>query len=174
MKRIFALLLCFLMIFAVVSCSKDENEEENGGDKGITTSQKSSVSFYVNYKSVKIELGADAKAVISALGTAKSSLSMGNCGGLGTLTKYVYDSLEIYVLASGSTETVDQITLLDDAVQTPEKVSVGSAKDAVISACGNGYSKMTDTSITYTSGSKNLKFTLRDGTVTGIDYLTVS
>ena len=175
MKKFLALLLCILMAFTVVACDKKDkdNDDDKGGNKS-TSSQKSAVSFYVNYNSVKIELGAEAKAVLSALGTAKSSEAVGNCGGQGTLTKYVYDSIELYVLTSNGKDTVDQITLLDDAVQTAENLRIGSTKDDVVLMCGKGYSKITDTNIIYTSGTKNIKFTLRDDAVVGIDYLTLS
>ena len=169
MKRFFALLLTLIMVFCVASCDKG-GDKDNGGNNNDGTKPKAAVSFYVNHGSVKIELGGDAKAVITALGTPKSTSPMGNCGGQGTLTKYTYASIEIYVLASGDKETIDQITLLDDSIKTPENITIGSTKDEVIGACGNAYSKMSDTGITYTSGDKNFMIQLRDGAVVGIDY----
>lgn len=167
MKKILALLLCLIMAFLVVACDgNDSTQNDNEGNKN----KESSVSFAVNYKSVKIELGADAGAVLSALGEAKSSSPMGNCGGLGTLTKYTYDSVEIYVLESDGKASIDQITLMDDAINTSEGVGIGSSLDEVLKACGDGHSKKTDTNITYTSGTKNLVFQFRDGSVVGIDY----
>lgn len=170
MKRFFALLLCLLMVFCVAACDKDGGNKDNGSNDNDGTKPKAAVSFYVEHNSVKIELGGDAKAVITALGTPKSTSPMGNCGGQGTLTKYTYASIEIYVLTSGAKETVDQITLLDDSTKTPENITIGSTKDEVIKACGNAYSKVSDTGITYTSGDKNLMIQLRDGVVVGIDY----
>ena len=157
------------MIFCVAACDEKGNNGDGTKDKG-TTKPKAAVSFYVNYNSTKIELGGDAKAVITALGTPKSTSPMGNCGGQGTLTKYTYASIEIYVLTSGDKETVDQITLLDDSIKTPENITIGATKDEVIKACGSAYSKISDTGITYTSGNKNLMIQLRDGAVVGIDY----
>ncbi len=170
MKRFFALLLCLLVAFCVAACNKDKGDTDKDSDNDDGgASSKSSVSFYVNCNSVKVELGGDAKAVISALGTPKSTSPMGNCGGQGTLTKYSYASIEVYVLTVGDKETVDQITLLDDSIKTPENITIGSTKDDVIKACGNA-TKLSDTNITYTSGNKNLMIQLRDGAVVGIDY----
>ena len=157
------------MIFCVAACDEKGNNGDGTKDNG-STKPKAAVSFYVNYNSTKIELGDDAKAVITALGTPKSTSPMGNCGGQGTLTKYTYASIEIYVLTSGDKETVDQITLLDDSIKTPENITIGATKDEVIKACGSAYSKISDTGITYTSGNKNLMIQLRDGAVVGIDY----
>ena len=167
MKKIFALLLCALMIFAVVACdSNDEYTDDNGGDKV----DASKASFYVTVGSVKVELGADADAVISALGTPKSSEPQGTCGGQGTLTKYVYTSVEIYVLSSGSSNTIDQISLLDDTVATPEGIKMGSTESDVKSKLGTP-TKTSSASYTYTTGSKNLTLNFRDGSGVGVDYM---
>ena len=169
MKKFLALLLCMIMAFCVVACDKDDDKESsNDGDKGNSDKQQT-VSFYVEYGSTKIEIGADAATVISALGEPTSKQEMGSCGDQGTLTKYKYSSIEIYVLSNGSKQTVDQITLIDDGVKTPEGVKIGSSKDDVTKACGKA-TKQTDTNITYSSGNKNLVFQIRDGSVVGIDY----
>jgi len=175
MKKIIALILCLLLcIFCFAACEEKKDNGEADNDKGGESSA-ATVDFSVTYNSVKIELGADAKSVISALGAAKSTSPMGNCGGQGTLTKYVYQSVEIYVLTnSAGAETVDQITLLDDTLKTAKGISIGSSQDDVTKAYGNNYTKASETGMTYSSGSKNLKFTLRDGNVVGVDYMVVS
>ena len=170
MKRITALLLSLVLALGFVACGGD-----NGGNEQNDDQNKSNVNFYINYNSsTKIELGADATALIDQLGAPVSQSEMGACGDLGTVTKYVYDTIELFVLKSGDKATVDQITLKSDLVKTPEGVTVGSSKDDVISAYGNGYAKCDDNEIRYTSGNKNLKFTLRDGSVVGINYLVLS
>ena len=166
MKRFFALLLCVLMAFCLVACEGDEGNVDNEGN----SKNPASIDFYISYNGTKIELGADAKPVITALGEPVSKTEAGNCGGQGSLTKYVYASLELYVLTSSDGEVIDQITLLDDSSATAEGVTIGSTKDEVVEACGKSYTKLSDTGITYTSGSKNLIFKLRDGSVVGIDY----
>lgn len=171
MKKILALLLCILMAFCVVACDKDGDKNSADDGKKESADNQQTVSFYVEYGSTKIELGADAATVISSLGEPVSKQEAGNCAGQGTLTKYKYSSIEIYVLTSGSKQTVDQITILDDGVKTPEGIKIGSSADDVTKSCGKA-SKQTDTNLTYTSGSKNLVVQLRDGAVVGIDYRT--
>jgi hypothetical protein len=166
MKKFFALLLAALMIFSLVACNGDSTDTDNEGN----LKNPSTIDFYVNHNGVKIELGADAQPVIAVLGEPASKSEAGNCGGQGTLTKYVYASFELYVLTSTGGEVIDQITLLDDASTTAEGISIGATKDEVIAACGKSYAKNSDTGITYTSGNKNLIFKLRDGAVVGIDY----
>lgn len=170
MKRIIALLLCLLMAFSFAACDNDKgddgkkNDDTNGGTQ-------SKVSFSVVYKGtseIKITLGADAKPILEALPEAKSKSSAGSCGAQGTVYKYVYDNFELFVLENESSSTVDEITLKNDLIKTAEGVGIGSSKDDVIKACGNGYAKCDDTVIRYTSGSKNLQFSIKDGVVTGV------
>ena len=176
MKKILAIFLCLLMMLTFVACDsgKDNNKKSEGGDSGsaVTTkaSESASVKYYVNVGSVKVELGGDADAVITALGTPKATAEVGNCGGQGTLTKYSYASVEIYVLTSGTSKTIDQITLLDDTVSTAEGIKIGSAQADVKTKCKTP-TKSSESSYTYTSGNKNLKFNFRDGAVVGIDYM---
>ena len=175
MKRIFALLISLVLTLGLVACGgdggadKDKDKDKDGG-----ADKQSTVSFYVNYNgNVKIELLADAKAVLDKLGEPISTSEMGACGDQGTVTKYVFDSIELFVLKNGDKATVDQITLKSDLVKTPEGVTIGSSRDDVIKAFGEGYAKATDTEIRYTSGNKNLKLQLRDGSVVAIDYMVL-
>ena len=173
MKKILAIFLCLLMLLTLLACdSGDDNKDKSDDGAAKTTAAESSakVKYYVEAGGVKIELGADADAVITALGTPKATAEVGNCGGQGTLTKYTYASMEVYVLTSGSSKTIDQITLLDDTISTPEGIKIGSTKHDVNTTCKNP-TKSTESSYTYTSGNKNLKFNFRDGAVVGIDYM---
>ncbi|MBO5683258.1 MAG: hypothetical protein J6S10_04675 [Clostridia bacterium] len=168
MKKILAILLCALMLFALAACKTDDGYKDD--DKDPSGNKGSKVSFFVNVDNVKVELGASADAVIEALGTPKSSSPVGSCGGQGTLTKYVYASLEVHVLATDKTSTIDKIVLLDDTVSTPEGIRMGSTESDVKSKLGTPTSKAAS-SYTYVSGNKNLIVTFRDGAVVGIDYM---
>lgn len=170
MKKFLALLLCLVMAFAFVACD-DKKKEEPDDDKGGSSGEKSSINYYVEYKGTKISLGADADTVLKALGTPVSSDDLGDCGGIGTQTKYTYsDSVVLYVVDRGSKKVIDGVTLGSDVILSPEKVGVGSTKDEVVKACGKGYSNLTDTQITYLSGHKSVIFSLRDGAVTKLEY----
>ena len=173
MKKILAIFLCLLMMLTLAACNSAKDNGKGDDDSKATTTKatdSTSVKYYIEFTGVKIELGADAEAALAALGTPKATAEVGNCGGQGTLTKYTYASLELYVLTSGNSSTIDQITLLDDSIATPEGIRIGTAQADVKTKCKNP-TKSSDASYTYTSGNKNLKFNFRDGAVVGIDYM---
>lgn len=170
MKKILALILSLFMILVAFSaCNEGDGETDKGKNDGGKNEGKE-IAFYVNYKSAKIELSADASAVLNSLGTPKSSEPQVDCSGKGSLTKYVYESVTVYVLDDGKTKTVDHITILDDSVKTPEGVTIGSERSAVNSAYGE---KSGETSVTYSSGKKHLIIGFRDGSVSSIDYRVI-
>ena len=105
MKKILAIFLCLLMLFCFAACDSDSGGKGNSGGGGggndaakTTEATSAAVKFYVNVGTVRIELGADADSILAALGTPKSSEDKGNCGGQGTLTKYVYASMDIVTI----------------------------------------------------------------------------
>lgn len=170
MNKFLALLLCVAMLFAFVACN-DKDTDEPDDDEGGSSGEKSSVNYYIEYKGTKISLDEDAASVLEALGTPLSSEDLGDCGGIGTQTKYTYSySLVLYVVDRESKKVIDGISVASDLIVSPEKVGVGSTKDEVLKACGKGYSKLSDTQISYSSGHKSVIFSLRDGAVVKLEY----
>ena len=172
MKKWIALALCLVTLIFAVSCQKQETPDDDGeNDKPKTTTKapETSVSFGVTYNGVKVDLGADAATVLASLGDPSSEESVGSCGGQGTLTKYLYPSVEIIVLTdSAGKTTVDSISLRDDGATTRNGVGVGSTKQEILDACGKGYKAANDNGITYESGKYLLEFTLKDGVAVGV------
>lgn len=163
MKRIVALLLTFIMIcFTLAACGEDDNNGDNANGTANV--------FFVEYKNTKIELGAKAESVISALGAPSSKKEIGDCGGLGAQIKYTYPSIVIYTLKTADGETVDQVELLDDLVTSSKGVYIGNTKDDVIKSYGEP-NNSSDTSLQYINGNKYLKFGLENGKVVSISLL---
>ena len=164
--RIFALVLavlCTALLFTACN-SKSENKDADG------TKQ---IEYYINYKGTKIELDKKADSVLSALGTPKSTASLGDCGGFGAQTKYVYDDIVVYTLKNDSGETIDQIAFSNDIAETPKGICIGDSSENVISAYGEPTTK-NDNKIEYESGSLILKFGLSDGEVKSIDFIRIT
>ena len=160
--KICALVMAVLMLsLCFFACKKEDNEED--ADK----------SFYVTYKSVKLELGKDANAAVNKLGDALSVSELGNCGGLGSQKKYTYASLALFVLEDNNGGCIiDGIELYDDSVTTPEGVYIGmSAEEAKEKLDG---AKQSGNALTVVDGKYYLKVKLDGGKVSEIHFGTDS
>lgn len=155
-------LICVVSVFASCNAETTENKDSTG-----------SVEYYINYKGTKIELDKKADAVLSALGEPKSTASLGDCGGFGLQTRYTYDNFVLYTVKNDSGETIDQISLSSDMVETPKGICVGDTSDDVIKAYGEPTVK-NDTKIEYESGALILKFGLEAGEVKSINFIRIT
>ena len=168
--RIAILLLCLLMLIPLASCDKKEetqNEEKDGGEVAA-------IAFSITANGTKIELGKDATPILTALGAPQAESSVGSCGGKeGTWTRYTYAGFYLLVLENGNSKTVDQIELKDDSIMTPKGVGIGSTKDAVLKAYGNGYDKSqsSDTALVYRQGTKQLEFYFDNGVASAVNFV---
>jgi hypothetical protein len=175
-KIIISLLLVTLCVILCVACDNKTNapaaDNDGGGKKTDNVESKS--GFYVEYKGVKITMGAKADNIIEALGEPQSRSEIGDCGGLGAQVRYTYPSVEVYVLESKTDgNIIDEITFRDDTVSTPEGVSIGMSVSDAKKALGEPSSE-TDDAILYTSGKYVLKVTVENEVVSKISYKTVS
>ena len=159
--KICALVMAVLMLALCLFACKEETGDDN------------TKSFYVTYKSVKLELGKDANAVVNKLGDALSVSELGNCGGLGSQKKYTYSSIALFVLEDNSGKCIiDGIELYDDSVTTPEGVYIGmSADDAKAKLSG---AKESGNALTVVDGQYYLKVKLESGKVSSIYFGTDS
>ena len=167
-KRIACVLIALLMLTALVSCNGD-NDTENGHD--ADSPKNDGVSYYVEYRNVKIKMGAEADSIIEALGEYQDRREIGDCGGLGAQVKYSYPSLDVYVLESkDGGSVIDEISFRDDTVTTPEGVYIGMTADKAKSKSGEPTAE-TDKKLEYEGTKYVLVITLKDGAVSKIDYL---
>lgn len=175
LKKILCAALALLCITAFAGCKEqDGSGGDDGTQKGTKQNSESGIVYGFEYNGVKLTLGASADKIISALGEYRDKKEIGDCGGLGAQVKYSYASFDVYVLESKSDgNVIDQITFRDDLVETSEGACIGMSIDEIKLKTGTPTGS-SDTSLEYLSGSKLLKFTVADGKITGIDYMTVS
>ena len=149
MKRILALVLALLLIFALAACSdsSDEGKDENEGN---------AKNYYVTYNGQKIEIGADAKALIPTLGEYTSEDGEA-CGTDEKDVIYTLSGISIETHVSGDKETVRQVKFLDDSNKTPEGITIGSSRDDVVKAYGNGYTENASGALRYEGESTALE-----------------
>lgn len=170
-KRVAALLLALLLTVTVMACS-EKAEENPAADEKETTKQ--SDGFYVTYGGAKIALGANASTILNKIGDANSAQEVFDCGAGNSRMYYRYASLDLYTMkSSDGKETVDQIEILDDLVETDKGICIGSVESAVREAYGEPTSE-NGGELTYADGDQRLIIELRDGKVSAIGLLRVT
>ena len=173
-KRILCVILASFFVLTLFACNDAENETVETREKTEKKESTDTVVYYFEYNGVKVELGAAADSIISALGEYKDKKEIGDCGGLGAQVKYSYPSFDVYVLESKTDGSIiDQVTFRDDIVETPEGVCIGMSASDVKAKLGEPTSA-TDGALEYISGNKLLRIAITDGVASGIDYMTVT
>lgn len=155
MRRLLLLSLAIMIAgIILVSCS-------NGGK----------VDKYI-FKSGSVEIvpGEDSSAVLSALGKENSydEVDIG-CGNNEVGKVYSYSGFKIQTYPDNSKDYVDTVTITNDSVSTPEGITIGSSREDVIKAYGDGYTEKSN-GIVYIKDKTMLSFVIRDGAVTSVVY----
>ena len=153
-------LVCAIMLASALVACNDGGEENEGG---------ASNPFFVNYKDTKIELDKKAEGVLEKLGEPKYSDNLGDCGGIGVQMKYTYDDITVNTLKEKDGEVIHKIGFLNDLVSTPKGISIGSSEDDVRAAYGTPSSEENG-KLTYKSGDLELEFTVKNGSVSAVNY----
>lgn len=155
--RILALLLAALTLtLCFVSCG--------GGNKN------SDSYVFKAPNGTQVAIGARHDDVIPKLGDYNSVNITDACGGFSGKDRiYYYNGFRVHTTPSAKGDIVNKIELTDDSVSIPGGLTIGSTKDAVVKAMGNGTA--VGDNLSYEKGDMKLVFIFRDGTVTNIQYL---
>jgi ribosomal protein S16 len=148
-----------MLTSTLVACNNGSEENEGASNN----------PFYVNYKDVKIELNKKAESVLDKLGEPKYSDNLGDCGGIGVQMKYTYDNITLNTLKEKDGEVIHKIGFLNDLVSTPKGITIGSSADDVRAAYGTPSSEENG-KLTYKSGDLELEFTVKNGSVSAVNY----
>ena len=155
------LLSIILLLFLLPGCGE---ADETLGEEG---------KFSFVYNGVEIVPGGDIAPVLAALGEPTGYYEAASCAFDGLDKIYTYGSVRINTYPDGEVDRVLSVVLLDDACLTLEGVGIGSDVEAVIAAYGNEYTG-TGNSMTYTRGGTELKFLIKDGYVSSIQYHNIA
>ena len=70
-------------------------------------------------------------------------------------------------------QTVDQIELKDDSILTAKGVGIGSTRDDVLKAYGQGYDKSqsSDTALIWRQGNRQLEFYFENGIASAVNFV---
>ncbi|MBR2388839.1 MAG: hypothetical protein IKB02_10420 [Clostridia bacterium] len=147
MKKILALCIALLLIFAVVGCG----DETPKGDDVLK------LNFYVMYKGEQVKVGVEAKDIIPKLGEYKSEDGEA-CGTNEKDVIYTLSGIEIETHVSGESEIIRQIKIIDDSQTTVEGITIGSTRDEVIAAYGKVYTEGSSGAIRYEGDASAIEF----------------
>ena len=154
MKRFISFALALMMLFFFVGCDKEEvNYSFKSGEVG----------FSVHH---------DADAVIEKLGDPIDLVETPSCGGGAEPDReYTYAGFKFNTVNENGTNKIVKIVIADDSVSTPEGISIGDGREAVIETYGENFTENASGTLTYTDGSVKLMFGITNGCVSAIHYV---
>ncbi len=160
MKTMIKRLICGLLVLCTVILL------------GACTPAEDAEPLYVfTYNGTKIEINDSAEEILAALGTWKQYSESPSCLFDGLDKIYGYGGFRIQTYPKDGKEFVYSVELLDDSVATSKGITIGSTRDAVIAAYGEG-GRDTGSALIYTDTTygTELMISLRDGAVINIQY----
>ena len=156
MKRFISLALLLAMLVCFVGC--DGGSETKG--------------YLFKSGDVEIKVGGDANAAVSALGEAQNLVETPSCGGGAEPDReYTYAGFKFNTVNENGVNKIVKIVLTDDSVSTPEGISIGDGREAVIETYGADYTENASGTLVYTDGVSQLMFGITDGSVSAIHYV---
>ena len=168
LKKSLLLIFALMMVITLVACEGKKQDSENGEE---AEENSGSTSFSVTYKGTVIELGKPAEKVLSALGEPWSKREVFDCGSGNSRMFYQFSSFDLYTMKSADgKETIDQVEVHDDTVETWKQVSIGTLESHVRTVHGLPTNE-NNGKMTYTSGDNNLIIEVEDRKVVAIGLL---
>lgn len=177
MKRKFLLLvLAVLMVVTLCACgpngdpSTSENPDSTADPSGSTTTANG-YGFQVTGSNGTVTLYADMdfSTVVSALGDHANYFEAPSCAFNGLDKIYTYSNFEVHTYPDGKADRISMILILNDLVSTPEGISIGSTQAEMENAYGTGYTQ-SGSAYTYTKDNMKLTFLITEGSITSIEY----
>ena len=166
MKKKMAALLALVMVLSLVLCSCGGGGGNNNGGNNT-----GSLDYYFEVKGVKVEMKADAEAVLKALGSYKSSYEAPSCAFDGMDKIYSYGGYDILTYTADGKDFISGVVLRDDTVETPEGIAIGSKLEDVRKKYN---AKEEGSSINVYSENCRLLIIFDNGVVSSIQYIARS
>ncbi|MBQ1891635.1 MAG: hypothetical protein II164_04765 [Firmicutes bacterium] len=166
MKKKMAALLALVMVLSLVLCSCGGGGGNNNGGNNT-----GSLDYYFEVKGVKVEMKADAEAVLKALGSYKSSYEAPSCAFDGMDKIYSYGGYDILTYTADGKDFISGVVLRDDTVETPEGIAIGSKLEDVKKKYN---AKEEGSSINVYSENCRLLIIFDNGVVSSIQYIARS
>ena len=190
MKRMIAVLLSLLMLFALTACGEpvDKTETPTGTVADNTTavedtttaedttaaaedttagSDKQEPGFVFTFEGVELTPGQAFDA--AALPEANSVYQVPSCAIEGTDNVYNYGTIEVTAFDDGNGEVIYSVYIMDANTPTNEGLYIGDTLDHIVAAYGEDYTQEGN-QITYQKGDTLLIIILGGDYVQSIDF----
>ena len=170
--------LVALMALSVYGCSSTETEApvNMGGQTTVSVEtsgegqgQQSSDNYTFVYSDASVQVNSDITGALAQLGDGYKYFESESCAYQGKDKVYTYPFFVIYTYPLDGKDFIASIELKADTVQTQEGIKIGSSKDDVVAAYGDGYEDAGSV-MKYTKGITVLSFIIKDGEVSSIVY----
>lgn len=183
-KRVFSILM--ITTFLLTACGSSEKvitgdipasstqtEQVTQADDSTPvtddTSEVKESGYVFKANNVSVEIDAEAKQYIDALGEPAAYYEAPSCA-FDDLDKfYTYSGFQIDTYSIDGTDYVLTVALLDDSVSTQEGLCIGDSADRMKELYGEPATS-TDTSAIYEKDNMKLSIILADGVITSIEY----
>lgn len=169
-----AALLAGAFIFAGCSGSDDTADASADAETETDTTQEeeAQAEAYVFVSGdVTIAMNAEADEIVEALGDYNSYFESESCAFEGLDKEYTYSGFVLTTYPIDEVDYVNGVEIVDDTVETPEGITIGSSYDDVVAAYGESDS---EDSCEYEFGDSTLLIILEDGVVTSIQYTAIT
>lgn len=166
MKKFLMLILSTVMLLSFSACGEDKTSVDTKKDPVKDTNV---VSHSFSYKDTKIEMGAEADAVLPKLGEPKSVSEQLSCAFDGMDKTYYFGSFYVTTYPDKDKEFFYNAWFVDDSVTTEEGVYIGASKADVEKAYGSDSFNGLNAYIVE-KGESKLTIIIKDDVVSSITY----
>ena len=165
MKRISSLLLALTMALTLTACGDDT--------ANATPTPPARDMFTFVYKDCALPMNAEFPPLLEVIGEPDTYFEAASCAFDGLDKIYTYGGIELTTYPDGDKDYISSIRLLDNTASTPEGITIGSTKEEVVAAYGDGY---TDAGELYTWESENaiLSILFENDKAISVEYIALN
>ena len=180
-----ALLLAGAILLCLAGCGgsgekvidREAPMENSGSDAPMTSenaqAETANTGFVFIHDGVRIDVDAEASAIVQALGEPVSYFEAASCAFEGLDKMYSYGGFELDTYPTDGKDYVSAVIFRDDSVATPEGVMIGDSAAKLEQVYGVPASNGGNL-ITYEAGSMELRFILEEDVIASIEYMSLA
>ena len=172
MKKILtAILLISLVAAMLVSCDGGADITLPPEESTTAITEVSAYSFI--YKNTTVTPHTKMSELVNGLGIPTTYEESPSCLYRGLDKDYTYPGFKLRTYPLNGVDYVLNVCFVDDSVETPEGIMLGSTRDEVIAAYGTSFVEENGNTI-YRLDDAELRFRFSDNGVTAIEYWAIT